>query len=81
MGNTNSQPAPQGVLAGLLSREQLAAEFCCSTRTLIRREREGLPFIKAGAMRLYNPAKVRAWLEAQECRPTPPKRGRPAKRV
>ena len=70
----------QGVLAGLLTRERLAAELGCHQRTVIRREREGLPFLKIGATRLYDPAKVRAWIEAQECRPAMPKRGRPARR-
>lgn len=72
--------APQGVLAGLLSRERLAAELGCSPRTVIRREREGMPFLKVGALRLYDPATVRTWLLAQEVRPAAPKRGRPAKR-
>lgn len=73
-------PAPQGVLAGLLNRESMAAELGCHPRTVIRREREGMPFFKVGALRLYDPAKVREWIEAQECRPAVPKRGRPPRR-
>ena len=79
MGETINA-APQGVLAGLLTRERLAAELGCHPRTVIRREREGMPFIKAGALRLYEPAKVREWLLSHEQRPATPKRGRPARR-
>ena len=73
-------PAPQGVLAGLLTRETLAAELGCHPRTVIRREREGMPYLKVGALRRYDPAAVRAWFMAHEQRPAAPKRGRPARR-
>ena len=80
MSETIHDTAPQGVLAGLLSRERLAAELGCSPRTVIRREREGMPFVKIGALRLYEPARVREWLLSHEQRPAAPKRGRPARR-
>lgn len=81
MSETTHNATPQGVLAGLLSRVQLAAELGCGARTVIRREREGMPFVKIGALRLYDPARVREWLLSHEQRPAAPKRGRPAKRA
>ena len=78
--DATTNPAPQGVLAGLLTRERLAAELGCHPRTVFRKERDGLPCIKSGVLRLYDPTKVRAWLEAQGTEPAAPKRGRPARR-
>ncbi len=75
-----TNPAPQGILAGLLNRGTLAAELGCHPRTVIRREREGMPYLKVGALRLYDPAAVRAWLMSHEQRPAVPKRERPARR-
>ncbi len=73
-------PASASVTAGLLTREQIAAEFRCSERTIIRREHAGLPVIRLGhAVRLYDPATVRAWLMTHEHRHETPKRGRPTK--
>lgn len=73
--------SPSGVFSGLLNRDQLAAQMECNPRTIIRREFEGMPVIKVGAKRLYDPANVRAWIASHEVRPTTPKRGRPAKRT
>lgn len=73
-------PAAQ-ILAGLVERKGLADTMGRSERTIIRWERLGMPFIKLGMMRLYDPAKVREWLLGLEQRPTAPKRGRPAKRA
>lgn len=69
------------ITAGLIDRKQLAAEWRCGERTIIRRERAGMPFIKLGMLRLYDPAKVRAWVLSHESRHDAPKRGRPAKRA
>ena len=69
------------ITAGLIDRKQLATEWHCGERTIIRRERAGMPFIKLGMLRLYDPAKVRAWVLTHESRHDAPKRGRPAKRV
>jgi hypothetical protein len=69
------------VLAGLLKRRELAEQLGCGERTIIRRERQGMPFISLGMLRLYDPLKVRAWLVAHERGHDAPKRGRPAKRV
>lgn len=69
------------ITAGLIDRKQLAAEWHCGERTIIRRERSGMPFIKLGMLRLYDPAKVRAWVLDHEHCQSAPKRGRPAKRA
>lgn len=73
--------AAASVLDGLITRKDLAAEWRCTERTIIRRERAGMPFIKLGMMRFYDPAKVRAWVLSHESRHDAPKRGRPAKRA
>ncbi len=74
---TPNQHLPS-VFAGLLSRSALAADMQRSERTIIRYERAGMPFIPVGMMRLYDPAKVRAWLMSHERQHNTPKRGRPA---
>ena len=65
------------VLAGLLTCEQLARQFACSERTVMRYERAGMPFIAFGMIRLYNPPQVREWVIAQQRGHIAPKRGRP----
>ena len=65
------------IVAGLLTRPQLAADLDCSDRTIIRYENAGLPVIRLGMLRFYNPAAVRAWLMTHERRHTTPRRGQP----
>ena len=79
MQHETATATPASVTAGLMDRKQLAAELRCSDRTVIRRERAGMPFIRLGMLRLYDPAKVREWVLSHEQRPTAPKRGRPSK--
>ncbi len=74
-----TEPNAVSVLAGLLSSENLALQFGKSTRTVIRWERQGMPVIKLGMTRLYDPVAVRAWLLTHEYRHDIPKRGRPSK--
>ena len=69
------------ITAGLIDRKQLATEWRCGERTVIRRERAGMPVIRLGMLRLYDPAKVRAWVLEHEHRPSAPKRGRPARKA
>jgi hypothetical protein len=76
-----TEPTAASITAGLLNRPQIAAEFRCSERTIIRREHAGMPVIRLGMLRLYNPASCRAWLMTHEHRHDAPKRGRPAKRA
>ena len=76
---TESVTPTSSVMSGLFDRKGLAADLRCSERTIIRRERAGMPFIKMGMLRLYEPAKVREWLISHEHRPATPVRGRPRK--
>ncbi len=77
----SATPAVASVLAGLLTRDQLANQLGRSERTVIRWEHAGLPVIKLGMTRLYDPAKAREWLLTHERRHDVPKRGRPANRA
>ena len=79
LNDLDNASAAASITAGLINRKQLAAEWRCTERTVIRRERAGMPFIRLGMLRLYEPAKVRAWLLTHECRPEAPKVGRPRK--
>lgn len=78
---TDTANAAASITAGLIQRKSLAASLERSERTIIRYERAGMPFIKLGMMRFYDPAKVRAWVLSHESRHDAPKRGRPAKRA
>ena len=73
---TQPQPTAASITAGLATRQQLAADLHCSERTIIRREHQGMPVIKLGYLRLYNPEAVRAWILTHELRRDVPKRGR-----
>lgn len=67
-----------GITAGLLTRAQLAIDLHCSGRTIIRRERAGMPVIRLGMMRMYNPTAVREWLLTHEHRHDVPPPDSPA---
>ena len=73
----NHRPNPDW-MTGLLDRKAFAAQCGRCERTIIRWERAGMPFIKLGYMRLYDMAKVRAWIMEHEYRHAAPKRGRSA---
>lgn len=79
--DADTATAVASITAGLITRKDLATEWRCTERTIIRRERAGMPFIKLGMMRFYDPGKVRAWVLSHESRHDAPKRGRPAKRA
>lgn len=51
---------------GLVDSDELRALFGWSKSTAYRRQRDGMPVIKAGKAPLYNPESVRAWLLSQE---------------
>jgi hypothetical protein len=53
------QPA---VITGFDTREQLARVLDVSTATIRRWERDGLPVVRRGRLRLYDRQKVRRWL-------------------
>ncbi len=73
-----TDPLHANITAGLLIRPQIASDLDCSERTIIRREHAGMPVIRVGMLRLYNPAAVREWLLTHERRHDMPRRGRPA---
>ena len=75
----HAHPTVASITAGFATREQLARDLHCSERTIIRREHQGMPVIKLGSLRLYNPEAVRAWIMTHERRHDVPKRGRPTK--
>ncbi len=56
------------ITAGLITRAQLMADLHCSIQTLRRREQEGMPVLRIGIQRFYNPAAVRAWFLARSTR-------------
>lgn len=64
------------LLSDYLTREQLAAEFGVTTRTIERWQKrpDGLPNTTIGGRTLYRIASVRVWMEAQERRPNPRRR-------
>ncbi len=63
-----TQPSAASITAGLFTRSQLAINLDCSERTILRREHAGMPVIRLGMMRLYNPVAVREWLLTHEHR-------------
>jgi hypothetical protein len=77
----STEPTAASITAGLLSRAALAADLGCSERTIIRHEHAGMPVIRLGMLRLYNPPAVLAWLMTHERRREEPKRGRPSRRT
>jgi hypothetical protein len=56
-----------GILSGLLTDEQLAAELNCTPRTInaYRRRPDGLPYVKVAGHCLSDPEAVRSWLLKQ----------------
>jgi phage terminase Nu1 subunit (DNA packaging protein) len=76
-----NEPHVASIIAGYPTRKKIAADLNCSERTIIRLEHQGMPVIKLGNLRLYNPEAVRAWIMAHERRHDVPKRSRPAKRA
>ncbi len=77
----SATPAATSVLAGLLTRAGLSGELRKSERTLIRWEHAGMPVIRVGMTRLYDPARIREWLMTHERRHDVPRRGRPANKA
>jgi hypothetical protein len=74
--STPELPAPE-----LDTRKQGAARANVSLRTFIRLEEQGMPFIKIGRIKRYDPAKYLPWIRGERPGPQPPRRGRPRKRA
>ena len=73
----NTVSCSVNLLEGLLTREQLKLETGWGSRTIMRREREGLPVVVIGATRLYPIKLVQDWILSHVRSHNPPKRGRP----
>jgi hypothetical protein len=79
LASSETPPARPTVLDGFLSRKQLAADVNRDMRTILRWEKQGLPVIQRGNLRLYDREQVRAWLRRELPIPEPRGRGRPPK--
>ena len=65
---SNAPALPEeSVTTGLMSRDQLAADLQCGVRTVMRLEVKGMPTIRVGNFRFYDPVKVREWFLTHEC--------------
>jgi hypothetical protein len=68
-------PAPE-----LDTRKQGAARANVSVRTFIRFEERGMPVIKIGRIKRYDPAEDMPWIRGERPVPEPVRRGRPSRR-
>jgi MerR-like DNA binding protein len=66
-----------GLLAGYSTREQLARKVGRTVHTIRLWERQGLPVIKRGNLRLYNDDIARQWILGELGSTAPRKPGRP----
>lgn len=67
--DTNVAPS-SGLLDGLMRREALCQELDVTPRTIRRFEVRGMPFVKVGNLRLYDPMAVRVWILSHQERAT-----------
>jgi excisionase family DNA binding protein len=66
-------PRSEPPAAPLWTAPEVAALLRCSVRGVRRLvARDGLPFVRVGPRRLYDPAAVRAWLAAHAAALAPP---------
>ena len=67
----------EAVLAGWITRNELARELGLTTDTLGRwaAQRKGPAYVKAGRKIFYRRDVVRAWLQSEEVQPVKPARG------
>lgn len=70
--STSASSTMPCIMAGLVERKRLLAEAGVSERTILRWERAGMPCIRVGMLRLYDPVKVREWLLSHEYRDVAP---------
>ena len=66
-----------GLLAGFVTRAQLAAEWNCHERTIARYEAmpDGLPFLTIGGRKMYRIEDARAFMERRITTPNPVRKG------
>ncbi len=62
MADQNSSP---GVTAGMLTGEEMCRDLRCGMPTLRKREKEGMPVMRVGVQRFYDPVAVKAWFMAR----------------
>lgn len=74
---TKPETAARGLLAGYVTRAELAAEWNCHERTIARYEAmpDGLPFLYIGGRKFYRIEDARAFMESRVTRPNPIRRG------
>lgn len=65
------------LLAGYVTRDQLAAEWNCHPRTIARYEQmpNGLPFLQIGGRKLYAIRDARAFMARRIVKPNPVRGG------
>jgi hypothetical protein len=70
---TKPETAARGLLAGYVTRAELAAEWNCHERTIARYEAQpdGLPFLYIGGRKLYRIEDARAFMERRITTPNP----------
>lgn len=70
---TKPETAGRGLLAGYVTRAELAAEWNCHERTIARYEAQpdGLPFLYIGGRKLYRIDDARAFMERRVTTPNP----------
>ena len=75
----NIVPIPDrpGFLAGYSTREELARKVNRTTFTILKWEKQGLPVVRRGNLRLYNDELTRKWLLGELDNSEPRKPGRP----
>jgi hypothetical protein len=78
MQTTTTKHASCGLLAGYMTRAELAAELDCHERTIARYEGlpDGLPSVTIAGRKLYRLADVRAFIENRFTTPQPVRKSR-----
>ncbi|MGX0977208.1 hypothetical protein ACSSVY_002936 [Roseovarius sp. MBR-51] len=76
---TDAKPetAARGLLAGYVTRAELAAEWNCHERTIARYEAmpDGLPFLYIGGRKLYRIEDARRFMDSRIVTPNPVRKG------
>ena len=70
---TKPETAACGLMAGYVTRAELAAEWNCHERTIARYEQmpDGLPFLCIGGRKLYRIEDARAFMDRRVTTPNP----------
>jgi MerR HTH family regulatory protein len=79
MGDVAPIGSQPGLLAGYSTREQLARKVGRTKHTIRKWEKQGLPVIRRGNLRLYHDETARQWILGEFSGAEPRKPGRPRK--